>query len=577
MGTQSRTLKADYRPHLEKLGGLWRLLWIGGLRPAPENPTGYHVQLHFAWAGSGEKAPITRWTSFGTLPLLRLQSLWEHGTLREHAPWDLRRFQVEGHGRVGVAPWTPGDPASDLLSREDYRFQKLRDLAPCGVFNAADGEQLIVPAWEVLRAWYLFDPNVMPAVLAGGIRHVGSLSRAVQPWLEGTAYLADGTPQYVRPRWMSDHQAARMARLVFDDRAHDQAYDIHRQLMVAKNSSIRAADGLPMLPMPAILPPYTGFAEWTVDCRQISPAPNGARRWLVMSLEGAKVPASFSRLQLVRGADARTGANRDELEVSSYVRHGKAPIDPGSDPAVRLLGAAPDPKVAPVPLAGFGFDDGMFETLVLDVKDKPEQAARSLQVASDPVVIAGGAVDPAASTGRKVARLEIQDDARRLSPEDLLQRTVTAFHAVVASARHQPQPATWNARLVRKGTGDTYHVVARGWRRHFAILEVEVQGRYAYAIDAQRLSGRSKEEFAILLCRQVDGYPLMSNMWDAWFKHFPAARGNAWTGSGIMPRVVMVSPRRFKHQPQPRDADHGAVTRRLAERLEARLREFARS
>lgn len=59
------------RPSIPALwNGAWRLLWLGNLRPAAENPSGYEVQAHLEWAAGGRREPITVWLPLGLLDVL---------------------------------------------------------------------------------------------------------------------------------------------------------------------------------------------------------------------------------------------------------------------------------------------------------------------------------------------------------------------------------------------------------------------------------------------------------------------------------------------------------------------------
>lgn len=558
----------SFQPRIAKFPkGRWRLLWVGRVRESTDanNLVGYEIQAHLCAAGRSSVPPETRWISLTQLTYLRPQSLWIDGVFSDHPPGEELSFVVRAQDATLHAPWLPGTRDNDLLKHGDYYFHKVRDLAPCWVFATQDNVQLVVPAWEVLRAWYLFDSGVMPAVLAGAVRHVASLRRQHQPWLAGTGPREhDGQWQYVRPHWMSEAQALRMARLVFDDYAYAQAYDIFRQLMLAKQRAGSARDAI--LPLPAVKPPYQDDSVWTVRCTPISPSASGHKRYLVLSLQSVRAPDTLGRVHMQGERDP--GENQGDPNLPVYQRKGKAPIDPHSSTNLSLVGAAPDEAVQSARIEGFDFYDDIIDCVEVVPSPKIEQVSRFVHAPTDPVLIAGGATDLAARPRGQHARIDTEGAYPPLAPDDLLQQTLDAFALVSAQAGAE---LGWQGSFVTREGGRTFPVRSRrtGQIRHFAILQVTSGTLTGYALEAQRFSG---EEFSLCVCRSVSHLPMNARLFESWLEQFPAPRGSPWWGSGILPPVVEVDPTRVPHQ--QREHSPAEVTRRLARRLTLRLRAF---
>lgn len=551
------------RPSLPALwNGAWRFLWLGDLRPSAENPSGYEVQAHFEWAAGGYRNPIVIWPSLSQLDVLVLQSRWENKVFSGFPPGEDLVVRVLTDGAALRDPWMPGRPEMDVLTRDDYSFRGISDLARCWIFKTTHPEgELVVPVWEVLRAWYLFDGHCMPSVLAG-IRHADRIRRDLRPFLSQTGWLEDGTPQYAAPRWLSAESMKRMARLVFDPVANDRAYDIYRQLMASAGSS---SDGV--IPMPAVLPPYDGEAEWTLLAQPLAAASNGVPRWLALRLRRAVVSDSISRVHYVQELDNRQGQNWDDpsLPVKRWRRQGPALL-PNPLP---LTGTGPDTGLEDAVIDEFGFEDSIVDTLQATRSEKLLQVARSVHLPANPTPIEGVGTDRAAKPRRRHAGLSTGGDEPEDPPADLMERTLGAFKALIRATRERTS-VTAAAKLLTRNGSETFRVLALdGRRRHFAILEAELTGRFAYVLDAQRFGS---ESFKMVMCRSADYRAIPDFRFQYWLRHFPSRDGDPWTGGEATPHGWIFET--IVHQPERKHLTKQEVTSQLVARLERRLTAF---
>jgi len=552
-------------PRLEGLPrGLWRLLWLGKLRTSNHNPTGYEVEVHFSWGGGGQKPPLQKWLPLTHLPFLRLQSLWENDLFRSLPDYSERSFSVLTAGASLRPPWSPGNPDSNLFSTNDYFFHRIRDLAKCWEFGTLSGELLIVPAWEILRAWYLFDPSVMPAVLAGAVYHPDAIPERLRPWRDGTGTLEDGRLQFVRAQWISDSEAKRLARLLFVDVARERTYGIYRHLMTDATRKRPAEESERVVELPAPLPPYDGVAALKVHCIPLSPSAKGTKRWLVLNLKGGKLPDPFDNLIIVRENDNRQGMNKDDPNLRKYPRRRSKMTSKGFgvDEALMLTMAGPDPSIEDTQITGFDFDDEIVRSVKTVLLDKPMQGWRAVKAPEERTSVEGGSTDTAAPSRPGNTRVRTEDVRPSMSSDALFRLSLAAFRSI--TRKRVQSETSWRAELVSKNEDGTFPVRAKyqGYVRQFAILAFEKNNEIAYALDAERL--RPGESFSLILCRSSGAYPLACSLFEEWLGMFPAQR-LPWRGDGILPRDLVLDD--FLHQPQ-RD---GLSMHQIQEQLERRL------
>lgn len=545
--------------------GKWELLWLGNLRPSTKNRSGYEVRVHFSWAGNGSKAPLFCWQPLTHLSFLRLGSIWLDGIFQGDRRAPTRQFSVSTEDAQLRAPWSPHDRSQDLFSVSDYYFQRVRELAKCWVFRTAEGERLVVPVWEVLRAWYLFCPRVMPAILAGGITHPDPIKHGLRPFLDGTGILEDGRPQLVRAQWLDDGEGKRLARLLFVPFAKEQTYQIFRHLMTSFDDSDSSSKNDGMTTIPAVLPPYEGVAPWRVRCIPLSPGADRERRWLALNLVGADLPNTFGDLVTILSNDNRQAPNRNDPSLKEVHRVSR-PVSPPVGGALTLTSAGPDSSMDEVTIEGFAFDDGIVGAVQTVLIEKPEQNYRSVCMPGEPSPLIGGATDSVAISRPGHSRVRIEGTREGLSTDALFRLSVAAFRSL--AMKGLSDSLEWSARLISSNALDTFPVRSTlgGDYRNFAILEFQLGGRTAYVLDAERL--RAGDSFSLLLCRSTGYYRLLNSVFEDWLCKFPAQR-SPWRGTGILPRNVVVED--FLHQPQRAGLLEAALQTQLENRLLLRL------
>ena len=538
-------------------GGTWRVQWLGNLRTTNHTPNrvGYEVRLHLSWAGKGHREPKSEWVPLSNLFYLRTQSRWEDREFVEHCGAEARTFGVFTAGAKNLDVHKPYE--NYLIRFHDYDLQGFDSHASCWIFNTTENEELVVPCWEILRAWYLFDHGVMPAVLAGAITNLDSLPTRHKPWREGTGLTQDGKRQYVYPNWLGEAGARKFARLYFDAFANSEARKIYSQLM---STSGQSEGGWTECRIPAVLPPFEALSRWTVKCVPLQPLrKGGGKRWLVLDLKRADAPLPFSDLDLLPHKDFRRGLNANDPTLPTREVPSKAHVSL-PDGLVELVPIAPDDSVEDVGIEGFDFDDNITRDLVVHTPDKIEQVSHVIHLPSKDVATKSGGTDPAGPKSSSAASVRVKDGDAPLAKDALLEQTLRAYALVI---HEYPE-----SQLIRS-TGSVFVATNARSRvvRQFAILEMSLMNRVAYVLDAQRFGS---EEFPFFVCRHPSRERYPPSVFQTWLREFPAPQGSPWQVERGLPRGLLWNPRRLKHQPKD-NSDVERRIRRLAIRIEAAL------
>lgn len=533
--------------------GTWHVQWLGNLRTTANalNPVGYEVRVHLSWAGEGTKPPRSIWVPFSNLFYLRTKSRWESRELVELCATEERTFAVPT-GQAEILE-IRNSFKNYSIKFEDHDLEGFDSPASCYVFHTTENEDLVVPCWEILRAWYLFDHGVMPAVLAGAISDVDRLPTRHQPWREGTGLTQEGKRQYVYPRWLGEDGARRFARLYFDAFANSEARKIFPQLM---NKSTPSLDGWVECLMPAVLPPFEGPSRWTVKCKSLKPLhKDGNERWLVLDLQKVDGPLPFSHLDLLPYEDHRQGLNANDptLPTREVPGNARALVPDG---AIELVPVAPDESIEPSDIVGFGFEDNISRDLVIDRPVKLKQVSRVAHLPRDDVETKSGGTDPAGPRSRRTTRTRVTDDEAPFAEDTTLSQTLRAYRLVIGKYPHSRLIRSAESVFIATNTSTRI-------RRQFAILEASVNGRIGYVLDAQRFG---KEEFSFFVCRSPFKGRYQRSDFQSWLNNFPAPQGSPWRVEIGMPRGLLSTQHRLKHQPKDSSAIESRIER-LAERI----------
>ncbi|MBH1528786.1 hypothetical protein I5T99_06985 [Stenotrophomonas maltophilia] len=533
--------------YIDGLEGLWRVLWLGGSRQL-EGHSQLHVDVVFVEEPPPRDHPA-RWRvkqrPIEELGLYGVQALWRNGRC---IGYDAKRHPVKTL-TVKPTPIRSGYPAGwqSPFTEEDYPLHGRKLTAGCYVFDTEEGIELVVPCWQILHAWYLFDPVVTPYVLGGMLDAVEVYGTAT-PWLPGTRCEGDKVI-YHAPPGLSDYNAKAIGRLLFDHRANYSARMIHRKLVENRTR------------LPLIWPPHRLPARWTFRMRRLDDDDVGRQRWLLLHLCGADVPLSFSEFEI----------------VTEMISHEE---DVDLKPSVAKIPAVPRGKRSPLPLAAGRTGARRAGVGTFPAMGFVDQAVEQLDVTRQLIH-----KEPKNINGVSIVLTEIDSEIEaasmtRLGPEDksvlsvrprspekdaeesetLFRRTRSAFEAVIDYLAGQPHPRglTWSGRFIHSGTEECF-VVGGAQGRKFLVLEMRTADIYTYVVDVFRQPDDA--EYSLAMMRGVGARELGLEHLQAWLRGFPFAGDDPWGDAAQIPRLLLKSipirhqttqlPRRIEELPEP--------------------------
>ncbi|WP_407473201.1 hypothetical protein ABFT91_20220 [Xanthomonas campestris pv. raphani] len=411
--------------------------------------------------------------------------------------------------------------------------------------------ELVVPCWQILYAWYLFDPPIIPYVL-GGMLDANQNYGIETPWLPGTQCNA-GHVIYHAPPSLEGHQAKRIARLLFDPDANRSARMIHQKLMANR------------VRLPLIWPPHRVPAEWTFRMRRLLPR-DGRERWLLLHLQGFDAPWPFNGFELVkevrahqeivdrRPTTARTGAPE--------VRDVKERPLVGNRTGVRRTASSSFPALY--------FLDNSIETMPVTTRSIEKEPQPAIGVS---IVFPNPDVEIEAAS---MTTLGPEDKAvlavRPRSPEKeaqeaatLFQRSRNAFQAVIDFVVQQPHPngVHWSARLINSAASDCFFQEYPR-KRKFLILELQIAGLHTYILDVYRQP--DDVEFALAMVRRIGADALGPEHFHVWLRGFPFDGKESW-GEGVQIPRWLLAPMHVNHQTTQLPASIDALPEPEKERL----------
>lgn len=506
--------------------GRFRLNWVGGLWPSKQSG-GYEIDVQLVPMEGFRRPPIARRVPLGALPLLVAGSEWEDGRFRgwgahETADVEVNISRFDDEARA-VSPYT-------LLGVTEYFLHRMPAPCYCRVFRAQKGFDLIVPTWEILRAWYLFHPRVVSAVVGGGLRFPESVSSTLLPWRpDGTDWPAGNMPQICRRKFISESVAMRLARLLFDPIAENRAYYIYRNL---QSSRVGRADGSRIVP--PVLPPYEGTGQWKIWYRTIPGTGATPTRRLVLRICGATAPLPYADLIVASEVDNSQGANQDDPNLPlSWARSPPENVLP-EDGAVVVSGMGADGALNGIDIDHFAFDDNAVHAVNRHTPVKLLQSYRHGGGQGDPVKVGSVSMDPTAmgepgQAAQGSGGTELTTDDSRL-PSTVSFVAMQDVFAALVEALNGPAsdlPVGWTASFYKEG-GVCLSVYndKRAERRLFLILRVTDGTRHVYVLEAQRL--RQNESYSILICEERYGLELNDSLFFNWLSRFPYTGGTHW-------------------------------------------------
>lgn len=514
-------------------GGSWRVLWLGGCRQLAAEASPLYVDVVFVKV----PLPVNRNATWRVetrpieeLGLYGVQSLWRDG---RSVGYDSRDHPVKTL-TVRPRPIRSGFPGglNSPFSEEDYPLYKRSVTAECYVFDTVEGVELIVPGWQILHAWYLFDAQVIPYVL-GGMLDVSHNYGIEMPWLPGTQCHA-GHVTYHAPRSLSDYNAKALSRLLFDPGANRSAKMIHQKLMASRTR------------LPLVWPPHSVPARWTFRMRRLTPR-EGRERWLLLHLQGADVPLPFDGFELVKELPAQ----QEVTDVKPVVARTGAPVARDGQP-LRLVGNRTGARrAAPSSFPALGFLDHAVESLGVTtrfVSKEPERATGVSIVLPNPELeIEAASMTTFGPEDKTVLAVRPRSPEKEAEESaTLFQRSRSAFQAVIDYVAEQPNPQgyPWCGRFVHSGAEDSFFQESPR-KRNFLILELQIAGRYTYLVDVRRKP--DDEEFALAMIRRNGALALGPEHFHVWLRGFPFAGKEPW-GDGVQIPRWLLKPMHIHHQ-----------------------------
>ncbi|AKC79865.1 hypothetical protein XB05_14680 [Xanthomonas arboricola] len=427
---------------------------------------------------------------------------------------------------------TPGGWNSPF-SEEEYPLHNRNVNADCYVFDTAEGADLVVPCWQILHAWYLFDPVVVPYVLAGMLDTNHNYG-VEMPWLPGTQCQAGHVTYHARSA-LPAHVAVAMARLLFDRGANRSARMIHQKLMANRTR------------LPLIWPPYHVPTEWVFRARRLSPR-NGRARWLLLHLHHVHAAPFFEGFELVKEiapleqtSDRKPVISRTGAPVAREVKH-LALV--GNRTGVRRA-------AAPSSFPALYFIDHGIESLSVTTRmihREAERVAGTTIVLPNPELqIQAASLTTLGPEDKEVLAVrERSPEKQAQEAETLFKRSRRAFQAVIDYLAQQshPQGLPWSGRFIESASGNCFFQQYPR-KRHFLILELRIADQHTYVLDVHRKP--DDEEFALAMVRRVGADALGPEHFHVWLKGFPFAGKDAWGNGSQVPRWLL-APVHVNHQ-----------------------------
>lgn len=284
-----RTLRPRL-PQLAKVGpGEFRLNWLGALSPGSARaPFSYTIASQFVGMGDNAGRVETVDLPLGHLPLLAANTIWRDGIFAGFQPTASGKFQID-MGAYDETRHRARSPFS-LLPASSYPLHRIAGPCYCRVFPTIEGPELIVPSWEIIRTWYLFDTRIMTSVLAGAIAHPETVHSRYVPWRpEETRLIPPNRAQIVHADRIPKDVALCLARLVLDPDARKCAAFLHQR--------IKSKSGQPFIELPPVLPPFRCVSSWDVDYVEIPAHGTEPARLLVTCLRSTKEPMLYEEIE----------------------------------------------------------------------------------------------------------------------------------------------------------------------------------------------------------------------------------------------------------------------------------------
>lgn len=566
--TRASATTPTFKPRLSELAntgpGRYRLHWHGGISAGKlQFPLNYKIDAQFVSLDDPAKVE-TLTLSLGTFPHLALGTIWENGVFEGHVDHEIRFVEVDFSTDAGSR--LRAQRLDELLPSGSYPLHGLANPGWCRLIPTTDGSELIVPSAEILRAWYFFDSNVIPAVIGGAIKNPSVLSHRHLPWIpELTCELLPSGARIVHKNRLSIPSAQCLARLLFDSTARDTAAYISQW--------IRGKQSKPSIPLPPALPPFSGRANWTVRCQRIASADGEKPRYLILQLLSSDDALPYDRLERLNQTDLRAGTKIAE-DLKKIYRNFTRNIFDDHD-AISLWGEGIDDSLQGVSIIGLAFDNSATRVKTF-VPAKEEQTHKGVWVEDDPVDVSKAGVDPTAEHEEGVPPGSQTNSARSDDEEDKREHDLEIapfFEEVIKAV------ASHDELIDEEWAGDfpfdtrqvqiTHPVKAL--TRSFIVARLSNGRRHIYLLDAEPFNS---ESFRVIAAETKNGAEISKLDLTQWLGTFPHRPGCPWTCAES--QRIGLAIERMKHQQHRKGMTAEQTKEKFKIRLVKKLLEIIR-
>lgn len=506
-----------HKPTLTALAahkGTWHLRWLGSIT-ALEHPLRYTVDAQFASARQPSRTMVLP-IPLGAFPHLALSSVWVDGRLEGVADHAQRTVHFE-FGEQGES--IRAQSLFDLASRKSYSIFGLKLPAWCRLLTAVDGTQWVLPHSEVLRAWYFFDSQVIPAVVAGAIVNPALLSPRHLPWVPELTYWQGSTPQITHKNRLCIPSAQCLARLLFDPLAKGGANRVAHWI---RKGLTKEAITLPPAPLP-----FAGSVRWTVRYLPITAPDTDQPRYLITQLLESNDTVAYPALQRLTETDLRPGQTLAE-DLQTRIRDITRNVFDDAEAAV-LTDEGLDEGLLGANLSALAFANSAVNVPTL-VPTKDVQTERVIWKEVAQAQVSQVSVDPTADHQDDVP---MATHANAPAPERVLQVVheldiMAVFTLALTAVCQHPDLAGqgWRWDLPFGGRFTTAYHGGRK-RGHFRLARLLNEERHLYLIEHEREGGRGYPVAAVELQSRN---PITPAFLQQWLRPFPY-QGGAWNGA----------------------------------------------
>ncbi|WP_269792373.1 hypothetical protein [Stenotrophomonas sp. Iso1] len=518
------SIKAPKLMELAAIGpGEYRLSWHGAISSGRlEFPLNFQIEVQFA--NTADPKNVHNLTlPLGVFPHLAVGTLWTDGIYSGHQSHEVAPFEVtvQSGKKLRWIPYRLSDLVPDYLSSE----HGLAGSAYCFLVRTTEGDELVVPVAEILRAWYFFDSNVIPAVMAGAITNPHVLSHRHLPWIfQASCLLPGGGARIVHKNRLTASSAKCLARLLFDDVARTRTKEISHAIRGQLGTTSLA------IPLPAVMPPFYGPAKWMVRCQQVSSLGSAHPRFLVHQLLASDDNVPYEPLQRCTETDLRTGETISEELKTIYQ---KVTENIFNDDSIELYGGGIDETLNSVQVSGLAFGNSALKVRTV-IPPKDIQTHKGAWIDDGNVRVDQAGVDPTApdQAGVPPASQTNTADDEVIAPEKIVHEIEIGplFAEVLAQVCAHPE-------LRGQGWQDDFpfgqctiniNHFKSDTPRGFIIGRLTNGIRSIYLLDAETFRS---EAFRLVAFEMKNGATLSEYRLRTWLGGFPSSPGCRWSNS----------------------------------------------